>query len=100
MADRIKKNKDTPGPIIVKFSNYNTRHRVFQARRKLKRAQITAVENLTSKRVATLSKASNKSGVRNVWSLDGRIFAVVEGLKTRIDSTEQIDRLGVQYIIV
>ena len=30
--------------------------------------------------------ARNKFGVRNVWSLDGRIFAVVEGVKTRIDS--------------
>ena len=34
-----------------------------------------------------------------VWSLDGRIIAVVEGVKTRIDSIEQIDGLGVQYII-
>ena len=30
-----------------------------------------------------------------MWSLDGRIFAVVEGVKTRIDSIEQIDGLGV-----
>ena len=43
-----QKNKDAPGPITVKFSNYNTRQRVFQARRKLKRTQITIVENLTS----------------------------------------------------
>ena len=90
-----QKNKDTPRPIIVKFSNYNTRQWVFQARRKLKGTQISIVENLTSKRVAILSKARNKFGVRNVWSLDGRIFAVVEGVKTRIDSIEQIDRLGV-----
>ena len=79
----------------MKFSNHNTRQRVFQARRKLKGTQITIVENLTSKRVAILSKARNKFGVRNVWSLDGRIFAVVEGVKTRIDSIEQIDGLGV-----
>ena len=68
---------------------------MFQARRKLKGTQITIVENLTSKRVAILSKARNKFGVRNVWSLDGHIFAVVEGVKTRIDSIEQIDGLGV-----
>ena len=86
--------EDTPRPIIVKFSNYNTRQRVFQARRKLKGTQITIVENLTSKRVAILSKARNKFGVRNVWSIDERIFAVVEGMKTRIDSSEQIDGLG------
>ena len=90
-----QKNEDAPRQIIVKFSNYNTRQRVFQARRKLKGTQITTVENLTSKRVAILSKARNKFGVRNVWSLDGRIFAVVEGVKTRIDSIEQIDGLGV-----
>ena len=90
-----QKNKDAPGPIIVKFSNYNTRQRVFQARRKLKGTQITTVENRTSKQVAILSKARNKFRVRNVWSLDGRIFAVVEGVKTRIDSIEQIDGLGV-----
>ena len=90
-----QKNKDAPRPIIVKFSNYNTRQRVFQARRKLIGTQITIVENLTSKRVAILSKTRNKFGVRNVWSLDGRIFAVVEGVKTRIDSIEQIDGLGV-----
>ena len=79
----------------MKFSNYNTRQRGFQARRKLKGTQITIVENLTSKRVAILSKERDKFGVRNVWSLDGRIFAVVEGVKTRIDSIEQIDGLGV-----
>ena len=90
-----QKNKGAPRPIIVKFSNDNTRQRVFQARRKLKGTQITIVENLTSKRVAILSKVRNKFGVRNVWSLDGRIFAVVEGVKTRIDSIEQIDGLGV-----
>ena len=70
---------------------------MFQDRGKLKGTQITIVENLTSKRVAILSKARNKFGVRNVWSLDGRIFAVVEGVKTRIVSIEQIDRLGVYY---
>ena len=67
---------------------------MFQARRKLKETQITIVENFTSKRVAILSKARNKFGVRNVWSLDGRIFAVVGGLKTRIDSIKQIDGLA------
>ena len=68
---------------------------MFQAKRKLKGTQITIVENLTSKRVAIMLKARNKFGVRNVWSLDGCIFAVVEGVKTRIDSIEQIDGLGV-----
>ena len=43
-----QKNKDAPRPVIVKFSNYNTRERVFQARRKLKGTKITMVENLTS----------------------------------------------------
>ena len=54
-----QKDKDAL-PIIVKFSNYNTRQKVFQAGRKLKGTQITIVENLTSKRVAILSKATNK----------------------------------------
>ena len=45
-----QKNKDAPRPIIVKFSNCNTRQTVFQVRRKLKGTQITIVENLTSKR--------------------------------------------------
>ena len=72
---------------------------MFQAGRKLKGTQITIVKNLTSKRVAILSKAKNKFGVRNVWSLDGRVFAVVEGVKARIDCIEQIDGLGVWYII-
>ena len=79
----------------MKFSNYNIRQRVFLARRKLKGTQITIVENLTSKRVAILSKARNKFGVRNVGSLDERIFVVVKGVKTRVDSMEQIDGLGV-----
>ena len=67
---------------------------MFQARRKLKGTQITIVENLTSKQVAILSKARNKFGIRNAWSLDGRTFAVVDEVKTRIDSMEQIDGLG------
>ena len=43
-----QKKKDAPRPIIAKFSNYNTRQKVFQARRKLKGTQITIAENLTA----------------------------------------------------
>ena len=63
-----QKNKNAPRPIIVKFSNYNTRHKMSHARRKLNGTQITIAENLTSKRVAILSKVRNKFGVKNAWS--------------------------------
>ena len=41
---QTQKSKETPKLIIVKFGNYNTRQKVFQAKRKLKGTQITIVK--------------------------------------------------------
>ena len=53
-----------PHPIIVKFTSYETRRRVFTAKRKLKGTKLVVTENLTKRRSELLKK---------VRSLQGRI---------------------------
>ena len=42
-----KLDKNKPRPIIVKFSRYNVRAKIFKNKRKLKRKRITVMESLT-----------------------------------------------------
>ena len=61
-----------PQPIIIKFSRYNVRARIFKKKLKGKRTSVT--ERLTKTRMEKLQKAREKYGFRNVWSNDGGFF--------------------------
>ena len=74
---------ETPRPraIIVKFMNYHNRCNVFHSKAKLKQTGIAIYENLTSRRLALLNAAKGIIGVKNVWSLEGKVFAMSTGKK-------------------
>ena len=74
-SHRIGKAK--PGkkrPIIVKFVRYNDRKKVFSNKKRLKNSGISITESLTAFRMDVLSKAREKHGFKNVWTIDGRIM--------------------------
>ena len=85
-------SRDKQRPIICKFTNYNTRQAVFKARRNLKGSNITTAENLTASKIAVLTKARERFGARQAWSIDGRIYTIVRGVKTKFESVEAVEK--------
>ena len=92
MGRKQRTSKDKPRPIICKFTNYNTRQAVFKARRNLKGSHTTIVENLTARKIAILTKARERFEARQAWSMDGRIYAIVRGVKTKCESVEAVEK--------
>ena len=67
---------------------------VFSSKRKLKGSPVLIMENLTARRVKLMQQAKAPVGHKQVWSLDGRLFAVKEGKKIRIKQEEDLKKLG------
>lgn len=63
-----------PRPIIVKFTRYAVRNKVFIYKRSLKGKRFLITESLTAYRMKLLIEAQNKFGTKNVWTSDGRIL--------------------------
>ena len=73
-SHRLGKPKpNKPHPVIVKFTHYNIRSKIFSSTKTFKGSNISLTESLTQKRVDILNEARNKHGFRNVWSADGKI---------------------------
>ena len=69
-----KRNDGKPRPIIVKFTRYAVRHKVFTYKRNLKGKRYLITESLTAYRMKLLTEAQEMFGVKNVWTSDGRIL--------------------------
>ena len=94
----LESSKPKPRTIIAKFTNYHDRSDVFRNKAKLKQPGIVIYENLTSRRLSLLNAAKEILGVRNAWSLDGKIVAVKDGRKIRISDFDDLNNLyGIKY---
>jgi hypothetical protein len=85
--------KPAPGAkraILVRFSSYRTRSRVFAAKTRLKGSKIVVKEDLSPHNYQMLRRAMDKHGPRNVWSSDGRIFVRTGEDKSVIRYSEDI----------
>ena len=71
-----RKSSSRARPIIVKFTAYNIRNKVFRAKRNLKGQGITITESLTKLRLQLLKEAKLINGVVTTWTMDGRIFCL------------------------
>ena len=65
-----KLDKNKPRPIIIKFSRYNVRAKIFENERKLKRKRISVTERLTKARTEKLQKGKEEYSFWNLWSND------------------------------
>ena len=68
------RNDGKPRPIIIKFTRYAVRHKVFVYKRSLKGKRLLITESLTAYRMKLLVEAQKKFEVKNVWTSDGRIL--------------------------
>ena len=73
IGDKTKKRKK-PRAIIIKFSRYNVRKKVFTNKKSLKGSNISITESLTKKRLEILKEARIKHQFENVWTSDGKIL--------------------------
>ena len=79
VAHRVGKfNKGYRRQVIVRFVSRRHRNEVLRARRKLKGTGIGIVEDLTALNRERLTKASRHKGVRNTWTREGRVFALLD----------------------
>ena len=73
-SHRIGKKSSKARPIIVKFSRYNSRKKVFSNKKKLKGTNVSVTESLTKYRMGKLQEAREIHGFCNVWTFDGRVL--------------------------
>lgn len=79
-------------PIIVRFSSYGVRNTIYSSKKLLARSGLYITEHLTRNRMSLFRKARACVSFKSVWSMDGRIFAVLDksDVKIAIRSVEDI----------
>ena len=60
--------------IVVKFTLYTTRNKIYSNKKKLKGKNFLITESLMFRRYHLLKEAQGKYGVNNIWTSDGRIL--------------------------
>ena len=65
--------------IIIKFTRYSTRKKIFMNKRKFKGTNISVKESLISLRMTKLKDARDEYGFNEVWISDTRIKLMEEG---------------------
>ena len=94
---KVKGAQGMPHPTIVKFCNYHDQESMYRAERKLKGTRITITEHLTRRRYKLFKLAKEAFVVRNVWTLDGKIFTNkgvdAEGRRYLIQSESDIHKV-------
>ena len=82
-------DRKTPRPILIKFSTYRERARVYKAKKLLKEKKIFINEDLTKKRVKLLYKLrqlKKEKAILDCWTSDGQIL-----IKTKRGQVQQIN---------
>ena len=75
-----------PRPIIVRFSNWNARKKVFSNKRELRGKQWVITESLTKYRLELFKKAQAKYGRNKVWTNEGYITTILNDKYVTITS--------------
>lgn len=86
-----------PRPIIVKFTSYQVRQKVFSGKRRLKGTKLLITENLTRRRSELLNKAKTLNNVTATWTSDGRIVCLLSsGRKVSVTTVQDLRQLDQQ----
>lgn len=76
--------------MILKFLSTSQRNLVYLRKNRLKNTKLAISEQLTSYRHGLLMLAKDKLGKDKVWTMEGRIFARVDGRKIWIRNEDDI----------
>ena len=76
--DQSQRNSHmAPRPLLVKFISYQTRMHVIKNRKLLKGSRMSIQEHLTKKNQNLLAKTRAHSAVKDAWTSDGKIVALI-----------------------
>ncbi|CAH0547284.1 unnamed protein product [Brassicogethes aeneus] len=92
---RIGKLTNKPRAIFLKLANYEDKMEIIKNRKKLKGTKVHIKEDLTKAKMEILTAASDKFGYKNVWSLNGKIYVMLNNKKTEFKSIELVDNYDV-----
>ncbi|OWF56252.1 Protein unc-13-like C [Mizuhopecten yessoensis] len=85
-------NRAKPRSVIVKFTTRRMKHEIIRARRKLKNTRYVIFEDLTRDNQQILKDAFQLECVKNTYSVDGKLFAVLmNGRKRRLFMDTPLD---------
>nr|CAH7763580.1 unnamed protein product [Callosobruchus chinensis] len=70
-----KKSENRPRHIIVEFESNSIKTNIYNNKRLLKGTGYVMKEDLTALRLRIVKEASDKYGFKNVWTLNGNVFA-------------------------
>ena len=78
--------KDRERSVIVRFTRRSVRNEVIQNRKKLKDTPVIITDNLSPANMRLFYRLKELVGGRNVWSIEGKLFAKVgHGQTKRVD---------------
>ena len=87
-------NAPKPRGIVVKFTRYNVRQQVFNAKTKLKGKPLHIMESLTAMKQSLMYRAQRHSNVLRTYSQDGKITALTkQKKKIRIFAENDLEKL-------
>lgn len=72
---RVGKNTGSPRHVLVTFQDNATKMKVYSNKRLLKGTSLIIKEDLTVYRLNKMKSVSEEYGFKNVWSVNGTIFA-------------------------
>ena len=87
---RQTKKDEKSRPIIIRFSNFRVRQKLFTSKKRLKGKAFSITENLTKSRMDLLRKANDKLGKGKCWTQEGRIFTKIGNYFKVISSQEDL----------
>lgn len=86
-----------PRPVVVFFSDHQSKSQVWNSKSKLKGSSISVGEFLTKIRQSVYRGARNHFGIKNVWTLDGAIHIKHSEGRTKICSQEELSALIAKF---
>ena len=77
-------------PIIVRYTNFDTRLNILKKKKSLRGSNTLITENLTSYRYDLFKKAEAKYGKKQVWTYEGRVMTKLNDRYVTISSLEDL----------
>jgi len=77
---------------LVQFRYRDDRDKVIRARKSLKGTKYAITEDLTSLNLKTMNRLKNDENVRNTWSWNGKLFAILtSGKKIQVRPFQSVN---------
>lgn len=91
LGKKEERRSTKPRPVSVMFTNRWKRDKIFNSKKCLKGDSVFISEWLTSAKLELYKKTCVKCGVKSTWTWNGNIFAIVDNVKRKIVSENDLN---------